>query len=204
MENQKSLFLRRMLFAGVLLVFAAGIAVYALTATRSGPKGAGTPMVGGAFSMVDHTGRAVTDKTYLGKPMLMFFGFTFCPDVCPTELQVMAAALEQLGAKGAAIQPIFVTVDSARDTPDVMKAYVENFGPRFVGLTGSPEQITAMAKTYKVFFEKRENKDAPENYLMDHSSIIYLMGGDGSYLRHFSYTTDAAKLAEGIAEALRL
>lgn len=203
MENHKSRLLRRMLFAGVMLVLAAGIAAYALMSIRNGPTGVGTPLVGGPFSMVDHLGREVTEKSYAGKPMLVFFGFTYCPDVCPTELQVMAAALEQLGESGADIQPIFVSVDPARDTPDVMKAYVENFGPRFVGLTGSPEQVAAMAKTYKVFFEKRENKAAPDTYLMDHSSIIYLMGVDGKYLRHFSYTVDAAKLAEGIAEGLR-
>jgi cytochrome oxidase Cu insertion factor (SCO1/SenC/PrrC family) len=208
MENQKSgdqkTLLKRMLFAGLMLVIAAAIAAYALLSTGRVPSGSGTPLVGGPFSMVDHTGRNVTEKTYAGKPMLLFFGFTYCPDVCPTELQVMAAALEQLGNKGAEIQPIFVSIDPARDTPDVLKAYVENFGPSFIGLTGTPEQVAAMAQTYKVFFEKRENKEAPDNYLMDHSSIIYLMGRDGKYLRHFSYTTDAAKLVEGLVEALKL
>lgn len=203
MENQKSQLLRRMLFAGVLLMLAAGLAAYALMSTRGGPTAIGTPLVGGPFSMVDHTGRSVSEKTYAGKPMLLFFGFTYCPDVCPTELQVMAAALTQLGEKGSDVQPIFVSIDPARDTPEVIKAYVENFGPRLVGLTGTTEQVAAMAKTYKVFFEKRENKSAPDSYLMDHSAIIFLMGGDGKYLRHFNYTTDAAKLAEGIAEALK-
>jgi protein SCO1 len=202
MENAKPVFLRRLLFAGLMLIAAAAIAAYALM-SQPPSRGVGTPDVGGPFSMVDHTGQVVSEKTYLGKPMLMFFGFTYCPDVCPTELQVMAAALETLGEQGKDIQPVFVSVDPARDTPEVMKSYVENFGPRFIGLTGTMEQVAAMAKTYKVFFEKQEDATAPDQYLMDHSSTIYLMGADGKFLKHFSYTTDAAKLADGLREALQ-
>jgi cytochrome oxidase Cu insertion factor (SCO1/SenC/PrrC family) len=202
MENANPVFLRRLLFAGLMLIAAAAIAAYALM-SQPPSRGLGTPDVGGPFTMVDHTGQSVSEKTYLGKPMLMFFGFTYCPDVCPTELQVMAAALETLGEQGKDIQPVFVSVDPARDTPEVMKSYVENFGPRFIGLTGTMEQVAAMAKTYKVFFEKQEDAAAPDQYLMDHSSTIYLMGADGKFLKHFSYTTDAAKLADGLREALQ-
>jgi cytochrome oxidase Cu insertion factor (SCO1/SenC/PrrC family) len=201
MENAKPVLLRRILFGGLMLIAAAAIAAYALM-SQAPSRGVGTPQVGGPFTMVDHTGQAVSEKTYLGKPMLMFFGFTYCPDVCPTELQVIAAALEQLGPKAADIQPIFVSIDPARDTPAVMKDYVANFGTQFIGLTGTPEQVAAMAKTYKVFFEKRENATAPDQYLMDHSSTIYLMGADGKFLKHFSYTTDAKVLADGIGDAL--
>jgi cytochrome oxidase Cu insertion factor (SCO1/SenC/PrrC family) len=202
MENPKSTLLRRILFAGLILIAAAGLGAYALTRTCCAPSGVGMPLVGGPFSLVDHNNRAVTEKTYAGKPMLVFFGFTYCPDVCPTELQVMAEALKQMGDKGRDIQPIFVSVDTDRDTPDVLKSYVANFGDQFVGLTGSPEQIAAMARTYKVFFEKKEDKNAPDQYSMDHSSTLYLMGADGNFVKHFNYTTDAAGLAKGLALAL--
>jgi cytochrome oxidase Cu insertion factor (SCO1/SenC/PrrC family) len=202
MENHKSAFLRRLLFAGCMLIAAAGLAAYALMSTPGGMPGHGTPQVGGAFSMIDQTGKPVTEKTYMGKPMLVFFGFTYCPDICPTQLQVIAEALKQLGNKGADIQPVFVSVDTARDTPDVLKSYVENFGTQFIGLTGSTDQVKNMAQTYKVFFEKKDNKDAPDQYTMDHSSTIYLMGADGVFVKHFNYTTDAQELAQGIAAAL--
>jgi cytochrome oxidase Cu insertion factor (SCO1/SenC/PrrC family) len=153
---------------------------------------------------VKHTGETVTEKTFAGKPMLLFFGFTFCPDICPTELQVMAEALRQLGEKGQDIQPLFVTVDPARDTPAVMAAYVEAFGERFIGLTGSSDQVKHMADTYRVFFAKVENKETPDAYLMDHTSIIYLMDQDGRFLKHFTYSTDAKALADAIAAALGL
>jgi protein SCO1/2 len=193
---------RRMFVAGLLLLVAAAIAVFALRSEAVRRPGSGVALVGGPFSMTNHLGEAVTEKTFLGKPSLLFFGFTYCPDVCPTELQVMAAALEELGEKGKDIQPIFVSIDPARDTPAVMAAYVANFGDRFVGLTGSPEQVATMAGAYRVFYAKQENKDRPSDYLMDHSSIIYLMGADGSFLKHFSYTADAHILAGEIAAAL--
>lgn len=194
---------RRILFAGLMLIAAAGIAVFALMSSPNKPAGLGEAFVGGPFTMVSHRGETVTEKSFLGKPMLMFFGFTFCPDVCPTELQVMAAALEELGDKGKDIQPIFVSIDPERDTPEVMAAYVSNFGDRFIGLTGSAEQVATIAGAYRVFYSKQENKERPSDYLMDHTSIVYLMGPDGKFLKHFTFTTDAKALAQGIAEALR-
>ena len=163
--------------------------------------GTGTALVGGPFSLTDHLGKRVTEKDFLGKYMLAFFGYTYCPDVCPTELQVMIAALEQMGPAADKIQPVFVTIDPQRDTPDVMKSYVENFSPRLVGLTGTPEEIAAMAKTFRVFYGKAGQAESPD-YLMDHSSIVYLMAPDGRFIKHFTYTTDAAALADGIASAV--
>ena len=193
---------RRILFAGLMLIAAASIAAYALMSSPQKPAGLGEAFVGGPFTMVNHRGETVTEKSFLGKPMLLFFGFTFCPDVCPTELQVMAAALDELGDKGKDIQPIFVSIDPERDKPEVMAAYVSNFGNRFIGLTGSAEQVAAIAGAYRIFYARQENKERPADYLMDHSSIVYLMGPDGKFLKHFTYTTDAKALAQGIAEAL--
>ncbi len=190
-----------LLFAFLTILLALGIGGYAFYMKSVTGTGGGTASVGGPFTLTDHMGRKVTEKDFLGRHMLIFFGYTYCPDVCPTELQVMTAALDMMGPEADRIQPIFISVDPARDTPDVVKAYVENFGPRLAGLTGTPDEIAAVAKAYRVFYAKVEKGD-PDAYLMDHSSIIYLMGPDGRFVKHFTYTTDAAKLAQGLKEAL--
>jgi cytochrome oxidase Cu insertion factor (SCO1/SenC/PrrC family) len=202
MQNQPSHLRPAVIFGIVTLLLALALGTYALMASKVIPLGSGVALVGGPFTMVNQKGETVSDKTYLGKPMLLFFGFTFCPDVCPTELQVMAAALTELGASGADIQPIFVSIDPERDSPEVMAAYVSNFGERFTGLTGTPKQVAEMAQVYRVFYAKQENQADPKNYQMDHSAIIYLMGADGKFLKHFSYSTDAKALAEGLKQAL--
>jgi cytochrome oxidase Cu insertion factor (SCO1/SenC/PrrC family) len=191
-----------MIFGIVVLLLAAALGGYALLQDRVRPMGSGVALVGGPFTMVNHKGEMVTEKSFLGKPMLLFFGFTFCPDICPTELQVMAAAIAELGDKGRDIQPVLVSIDPARDTPEVLAAYVSNFGDNVIGLTGSEAQVAAMAGEYRVFYAKQENPKDPANYQMDHSSIIYLMGPDGQFLKHFSYTTDAKALAAGLKLAL--
>ncbi len=202
MQNTRTHFRMSVIFGTMILLLALALGAYALLMTKSMTIGSGTALVGGPFTMVNQNGETVTEKTFLGKPMLLFFGFTFCPDICPTELQVMAAALDDLGATGADIQPIFVTVDPERDRPDVMAAYVGNFGERLIGLTGSPAQVAEMAQVYKIFYAKVENKADPQNYQMDHSAIIYLMGADGKFLKHFSYSTDAKAFATGLKLAL--
>lgn len=179
--------------AGAAFYFASG---------RNSPMGSGEALVGGPFSLVDHTGRRVTEKDFLGKYMLVFFGFTYCPDVCPTELQVMSAALDELGPEGDNIQPVFVSIDPERDTPEVLKQYVENFHPRLVGLTGSPEEIAAIAHAYRVYYKKVESSGASGDYEMDHSTTIYLMDREGRFRKHFGYTTDAKALAQGLREAI--
>ncbi len=186
---------------GVLLM-AAALGGYALWSARPHSTSSGIALVGGPFTMVNHKGQTVTDKDFRGRPMLLFFGFTFCPDICPTELQVMTAAITELGDAGKDIQPILVSIDPARDTPEVLAAYVANFGDNVVGLTGSEKQVEAMAGAYRVFYSKQDNPKDPSNYLMDHSSIIYLMGANGTFLKHFSYTTDAKALATGLKKAL--
>jgi cytochrome oxidase Cu insertion factor (SCO1/SenC/PrrC family) len=189
-------------FGAIVMVLALSLGGYALWVGRSITTGSGVALVGGPFTMVNHKGATVTDKDFRGKPMLLFFGFTFCPDICPTELQVMTAAIAELGDVGADIQPILVSVDPARDTPEVLASYVANFGENVVGLTGSEQQVAAMAGEYRVFYAKQENAKDPGNYMMDHSSIIYLMGPDGKFIKHFSYTTDAKALAAGLKTAL--
>lgn len=179
----------------------AGTAVYVSNLPR-GPISIGTALVGGPFTLTDQNGRKVTDKDFRGHYMLVFFGYTYCPDICPTELQVMSAALDSLGAKADAIQPVFISFDPERNTPEVLKQYVSNFHPRLVGLTGTPEEVAAAAKAYRVYYSKVANGSAPDTYLMDHSTITYLMDPQGKFLKHFSYSTDAAAMAKALSEAI--
>ena len=139
-----------------------------------------TPNVGGAFTLIDHNGQEVTDETYADTHKLIFFGFTYCPAVCPTELQKVTRIMEELGEDYAeTITPIFITVDPERDDVETMKNYVAQFHPRLVGLTGSNEQIDAVKDAFKVYSSKVEN-DMMDEYMVDHSSFLYLMDWDNN------------------------
>jgi protein SCO1 len=132
----------------------------------------------------------------------VFFGFTYCPDVCPTALQVMAAALEKIGSKAEQITPVLITVDPERDTPEQMAMYVKSFHPRLVGLTGSPAEIEAVTKAYRVYYKRVPDPKSSAGYTMDHSAIIYVMGPDGSFRTHFPYTVDANAMADRLGKLL--
>ena len=138
--------------------------------------------VGGPFSLIDGDGHPVTEQTWRGKYMLVYFGYTFCPDVCPTTLSSVADALDKLGPRAERIQPLFITVDPKRDTVPAVKQYTAAFGPRFVGLTGSPEQIATAARAYRVYYAEHRTGPGPDDYSMDHSSVLYLMGPDGKFI----------------------
>ena len=161
--------------------------------------------IGGPFVLTDQDGKTVRDTDFAGKYRLVYFGYSFCPDICPVDVQKLMRGLSQFekadAARGAKIVPMFITVDPERDSPEVMKAYVGNFGARLVGLTGSAAEIAAVAKAYRVYYAKTGDVDSAD-YLVDHTSIIYLMAPDGSFRTHFTYTTDAEKLADGIVAAL--
>jgi protein SCO1/2 len=192
--------------AGFLIGAMGGAAALLLARGASDPNvtTTGKALIGGPFTLVDQQGKTVTDRDFRGRYMLVFFGFTHCPDICPAELQVIAASLDELGPKAEEVVPIFVTLDPERDTPEVMADYVKNFGSRFVGLTGSPEAIAEAAKAYRVAFSKFENKDAvgDDNYSIDHSALVYLMGKNGEYVTHFAYGTPAAKMTETLRRYL--
>ncbi|MBV8978035.1 MAG: SCO family protein [Alphaproteobacteria bacterium] len=157
----------------------------------------GTARVGGPFQLIDQDGHARSDRDFRGRYMLVYFGYSFCPDVCPTTLAVMAGALERLGPAAARIVPIFVTVDPARDTPAVLKTYLNSFGPRFVGLTGAPPALAAMAREYHVYTARHPL--AGGTYAMDHSSEIYLMRPDGRFITFYEERIGP----EGLAKELR-
>ena len=139
-------------------------------------------MVGGPFALVDGDGRTVTDRDFRGKYMLVYFGYTFCPDVCPTSLNTVSDALDRLGPKADKVQALFITVDPARDTPQVVKQYAAAFGPRIKGLTGTPAQIETVGKAYRVYYKEHRTGTGTGDYTMDHSSVLYLMGPDGAFI----------------------
>lgn len=165
-------------------------------------RSVGTPDVGGAFTLVDHNGQTVTDQTFAGELLFVAFGFTYCPDICPATLQRMTAVMDQLEADGAAVRPMMISIDPARDTPEVLAEYLRHFHPRFVGLTGSDQQIADVARAYKVYYAKAPTGAEDGDYLMDHSSLLYLMDGSGRYLAHFSHQAEIANIAAAIKRHL--
>lgn len=166
-----------------------------------GTTSTGKALVGGPFSLTDASGKRVTDKDFAGRPMLVFFGFTSCPDVCPGGLQVIAGALDKLGSKADKLVPLFITLDAERDTPAKTGAYAQSFSPKLIGLSGTPEEVTAAAKAYRVYFKKAPGGDAA-NYNIDHTSIMYLMDEQGQYVAHYPYPITVDELAEKLAARL--
>jgi protein SCO1/2 len=158
--------------------------------------------VGGPFALIDGDGHKVTDQTWRGKYMLVYFGYTYCPDVCPTTLTNLADALDKLGGKADRVQPLFITVDPKRDTPAVVKQYAAAFGPRFIGLTGSDEQIAAAARAYRVYYAEHRTGPAPDDYSMDHSSVLYLMGPDGRFIAPLRADQSGPEMAAALTKLM--
>jgi cytochrome oxidase Cu insertion factor (SCO1/SenC/PrrC family) len=137
--------------------------------------------IGGPFSLIDQNGAPKTDKDFRGKVMLIYFGYTYCPDACPTTLAALSQMLDLLGNKASELQPIFISVDPARDTPSQLKSYAANFHPGILYLTGAPDELKKAESEYRIYVAKVPQAGS-DDYLIDHSSIIYLMGTDGRYL----------------------
>jgi protein SCO1/2 len=162
----------------------------------------GEAKIGGPFVLVDQDGKARSEKDFFGKHTLVFFGFLYCPDICPATLQVITDTMNRLGAKQERITPVFISVDPERDTPEALKTYLGNFSPRLVGLTGTPDQVQKAAKAYRAYYKKVPNKDLPGSYTVDHSTILYLMGPDGRYITHFTHGTSPADMAKRLQAIL--
>lgn len=157
--------------------------------------------VGGSFALTDHNGKARTDADFRGKFMLIYFGFTFCSDVCPLDLQSIAGAIDQLGPAGDAVQPIFITVDPEMDTPAQLKGHVGLFHPRMIGLTGTPKQIRKVALDYKVYYAKTVPEQRSDRGI-DHTGFTFLVGPDGKYVGFFPPGTSADRLVETLRPLL--
>lgn len=155
--------------------------------------------IGGPFTLTAHDGRIVSDTDFQGRYRLVFFGYTFCPDICPTELQTIAQAMDMMGDSGADVQPLFITIDPARDTATVLAEYVALFHPSIIGLTGTEAQIAAVAKEYRVYYARSQGEPDPTQYLMDHSTFSYLMAPDGSFVTVFAKGTTPEQMVEAIA-----
>jgi protein SCO1 len=171
------------------------------TATALWVRGdGGQPSIGGAFTLTSGDRTEVSDRSFSGKYMLVYFGYTFCPDVCPTTLNQVAEALDRLGPKADRVQPIFITLDPRRDTPEVVKQYTAAFSPRLIGLTGSPQQIAQVAKAYRVYYAEHRTGSGPDDYTVDHSSILYLMGPDGKFVAPIRADQTGEQMAAEIAK----
>jgi protein SCO1/2 len=162
----------------------------------------GSAAIGGAFTLTNTEGQTVTEQDLLGNWSLVYFGFTYCPDICPTTLLSMSQALDGLGQLSDRVTPVFITVDPARDTVDVMKAYAENFHPRLIALTGTQEQTDKAAKAYKVFY-KLQKEEGNADYLVDHSGFAYLMNPQGQYVTHFTHSDNAETMMTILTKYIR-
>jgi len=181
-----------------LLALSGGLALW-MTGRGSDSSFSAGASIGGAFTLTASDGSAVTDQTYRGKWLLIYFGYTYCPDACPTALNEISTAMTKLGASGAKVQPLFITVDPERDTPKVMADYVQAFDGHIVGLTGTTAQIAAVAKEYRVYFERRKTDDG---YLMDHTSLIYVIDPRGRFVRLFPGDMKGDRIAQYLAELM--
>ena len=167
----------------ILLVLSIGTGLWIYKQTKNNNLNKAT-LVGGSYSLTDHNGNSVTDKSFSDKFKIIYFGYTFCPDICPTGMAVISQSLDLLGNKAKRIKPIFITVDPKRDNVEIMAEYHNHFHPSFSNLTGTLDQIRRVAKLYRVYYKKSDASEA-ENYLMDHSSIMYVLSPEGEYINHF-------------------
>lgn len=195
----------RLLIAFIVLAVvavAAGIYFYiqgAATPPTAPATQTGQPLIGGPFTLTSQNGERVSDGQFRGRFMLVYFGYTHCPDVCPMGLETITQALSELPPEAAArIQPLFITLDPERDTAPVLKDYITSFDPRLIALTGSPAEIEAVTRAYKVYSRKADAQAGGE-YLMDHSTFTYVMGPDGGYASHFSHGTTPEEMARRLA-----
>jgi cytochrome oxidase Cu insertion factor (SCO1/SenC/PrrC family) len=190
------------LLAVWVAVLAGGAGWIAWDIVRASQDLPGAASIGGPFTLTDQSGKRVTEADFKGRVTLYYFGFTFCPDACPTSMLLAQTALEQLGRRAdGKVQVVLVSVDPERDTPAVMKEYVEQFGPQFIGLTGSVDEVAGAARSFRVFYRKVPSKDGGP-YLMDHSSVLYLMDRNGRFVQAFTHNSKAEDIAAAVAKQL--
>ncbi|MGW5958352.1 SCO family protein [Methylorubrum thiocyanatum] len=186
-----------------LAAFVAGLVVISvalvMTLVPQHPQ-SGPSSIGGPFTLVNQDGATVTERDFAGKPYLMFFGFTHCPDVCPTTLQQISDVLTALGPKADTLKVAFVSVDPERDTPDSLKTYLSSFDPRIVGLTGSPEQVAAAVKTFRAYAKKVPSQSG--DYTMEHTALVYLMDARNGFVGAVNLNRPAAETAAELSKRI--
>lgn len=172
--------------------------------TASTDSHQGEAAIGGDFTLTDQNGKTVHDTDFRGRIMLVFFGFTSCPEICPIGITTLSTVMDSLENKANEVSPIFITVDPENDTPKVMRTFLANFNKLFVGLTGTLEQVRTAASAYKAYYNKSvAEKGGEQEESIDHSGYIYLMARDGKYIRHFSYNTPPEEIAAAVRDALK-
>ena len=194
-------------FAGGVIAVASGWMLWSPTAPE--PSAAALmdavmwnkEQIGGPFALIDQDGSPRTDADFRGKVLLVYFGYTYCTDICPTDLQAISTAIDKLGPAGESVQPLFITVDPEHDTPDAIKLYVALFHPRLVGLTGTAKQVKTVARAYKVYYAKNEQSKKSDP-VIDHSGFVFLVGRDGKYLGFFPPGTSADRMIDGLRPQL--
>ena len=191
---------QRIVVGAFALIALCSIALFVALTSDFRPGAASSGRIGGPFVLTASDGKPVSDRAFRGRWMLVYFGYTNCPDICPTTLLSISEILKQLGQLANAVQPIFVTIDPERDNPKIMAEYTNSFDPRIIGLTGTRSEIAAIAKEYRVFY-KKTSSDIPAHYFMEHSSYIYLMDPKGRYVTLFSH--EETDTPEEIASRLR-
>jgi protein SCO1 len=164
---------------------------------------AGGPPLAPRWVLTDHNGRRVTESDFRGRYQLIFFGFTHCRMVCPRALSKLTGVLDEIGELGERIQPLYISVDPKRDTPDVMRAFLEQNYPRFLGLTGSEEESEVAKSAFRVFAGHREDPDDPHGYAVPHSALTYLIDPDGQYVKHFADVAEAARITDSLKKLIR-
>jgi protein SCO1 len=190
---------RRRIAVAVLTIAVAGTAAaFTIHQTSQVNAALEIPQVGGHFDLMTSDGRAVTEASFRGKWLLIYFGYTFCPDVCPGTLMSMAEALKKLGPLAEKVQPLFITLDPERDTPEKIGEYVKDFDPRFLGLVGSPQQIADTAREFHVYYRVRQLGHG--EYVLDHSSFIYLMDRNGTFVSLLNGDLPGHEVAEHLAQ----
>jgi protein SCO1/2 len=187
--------------AGLVIL---GAGIFLALALRDTPRGAGGTVlasaIGGPFQLTDQNGKTVTDADLKGKWSLIYFGYTHCPDACPTALNDISIALEELGAKRGEVRPVFITVDPERDTSEALKSYVTSFDAPILALTGTPDQVAQAAKAYRVYYAK--HPESGGDYSMDHSSVIYVMDPQGRFTASFTHESSPEQIAERLKKLL--
>ena len=198
---------RLILFFVFALIISAAIFFGLRAGERAGlgsdsqPETTAAALIGGPFTLTDQHGNVVTESILDGRWSVIYFGYTFCPDVCPVTLQNVTLAINDLGRRGDRVQPIFISVDPWRDTPEVMEFYASNFHPQLLALSGTPEQVAEAAASYRVFYAPTQEPDDP-NFLVEHTSLLYVMGPDGRYVTHISHTSSVEEIVAKLREVL--
>jgi len=188
----------------LLIVISVGIGLYLMpTPQLSSNKNQGEVLIGGDFSLIDQHGKQTQDRDFRGKLMLVFFGFTNCPNICPTDLFIMSEAMKLLGEDSKDVAPLFITIDPERDTSEVLANYLNNFSKSLIGLTGTTAQIEQVTSNYRIYYAKAKDQNSSLEYTMDHSTFTYLMDKNGKYITHFAHNTNAQEMSNTIRKHLK-